>query len=319
MSGPESQHARGINGFQQEWKRCWQAVPDKALFFGLLVPWILLFQFLGSSTFGYVDTGSLFGWMYNVYTMSPDDGHCLFIPLVVAGLFWWKREQLLAVPKANWWPGISLVIMGLMFHLVGYMVQQARISIVGFFIGLYGLTGMVWGIRWLRASFFPFFLFAFCIPLGSVATAITFPLRLLVSIISAGIGHGLLGVDVVREGTLLFDSQHTFQYDVAAACSGIRSLTVLLALTTVYGFVTFRSGWKRLLMVLVAFPLAVVGNVIRITGVIITAEAFGQKAGMVFHDGAGFVTFAVALVCVMFMGAWLRDEEPAGAAGNPTL
>ncbi|MEW6159480.1 MAG: exosortase/archaeosortase family protein, partial [Verrucomicrobiota bacterium] len=182
-------------------------------------------------------------------------------------------------------------------------------SIVGLFTGIYGLMGLAWGFAFLRASFFPFFLFAFCIPLGTMADTLTFPLRMMVSWIAAGFSQLVLGIDVIRVGTQLFDARQTFQYDVAAACSGIRSLTVLVALTTIYGFITFRATWKRLLMIVIALPLAVVGNVIRITGVIITAEAFGEKAGMKFHDYAGFVTFALALICVMALGVWLREDS----------
>ena len=64
-------------------------------------------------------------------------------------------------------------------------------------------------------------------------------------------------------------------------------------------------------MVVIAVPLAVFGNVIRLGGIIVTAEAFGQDAGMKFHDYAGFVTFLVAVICVMALGHWLREE------GNP--
>ena len=34
------------------------------------------------------------------------------------------------------------------------------------FAGVYGLMGLAWGREWLRDSFFPFCLFAFCVPLG---------------------------------------------------------------------------------------------------------------------------------------------------------
>jgi exosortase/archaeosortase family protein len=64
-------------------------------------------------------------------------------------------------------------------------------------------------------------------------------------------------------------------------------------------------------MVAVAVPLAVLGNVIRITGVIIAAEAFGQDVGTKVHDGAGFVTFAVAIVCVMLLSHWMKEDREA--------
>ena len=91
---------------------CWQRLPDKGLFLVLLAAWLAMFYFVGNSTFGYVDTPSLFHWMYNAYnSQSPtaDDGHGNLIPFVVLGLFWWKRQELLAQPLKTWWPGLILL------------------------------------------------------------------------------------------------------------------------------------------------------------------------------------------------------------------
>ena len=62
-------------------------------------------------------------------------------------------------------------------------------------------------------------------------------------------------------------------------------------------------------MVFLAIPLAITGNVIRITAVIVSAEAFGEKVGVIVHDYAGFITFAIALVCLMFLGHIWREEK----------
>jgi exosortase len=302
-------NASGLAAFRADVTAFWNAMPLKAVFGSLIVVWLLLFQFLGNSTFGYIDTPSLFQWMQYSYNSMEDDRHGKYIPWVVLGLFWWKRRELLEVPKAPWWPALALVALALALHVVGFVVQQARLSIVGFFTGLYGLMGLVWGREWLRASFFPYCLVVFCLPLGTLGESITFPLRVIVTKISVAVSHVVLGIDVVRDGSRIFNPQGTFQYDVAPACSGIRSLIALLALTTIYGFVTFHTWWKQLLMVALAFPLAVVGNVARITGVIITGETFGQEAGMKFHDGAGFLTFVVAIAGVLAAGHWLREDR----------
>jgi exosortase len=310
-SASSQERPPGGPGWREDLGRFWGALPHKPLFFGLAVAWVAFFHFLGNSTFGYKDTGSLFVWLEYVYAQSPDDEHGRLIPFVVLALLWWKREELIAVSKRAWWPAFGLVVAGMVLHLAGFVVQQTRVSLVGFLVGLYGLTGLVWGREWLKATFFPGFLFVFCLPVGTLAEAITFPLRMLVTVVSVGVGSGL-GVDVVRNGTQILGAGGSYHFDVAPACSGIRSLTALTALTTIYGFMHFRSGWKRLLMVLVAVPVAVLGNVVRITGMIVTAEAFGQEAGVKFHDSAGFVVFAVAIVCVLGLGHWLREPDAPG-------
>ena len=304
------------SGLREEVAGLWASLPDKALFFILFAAWLALFHFLGNSTFGYKDTPSLFSWLNYVYSMGEDDAHGRLIPLVVLALLIWKRRELTEIPKAPWWPALLFLVAGLLLHVAGYVIQQTRVSVVAFFVGLYGLTGLVWGRRWLAAVFFPCFLFAFCVPVGTLAETITFPLRMLVTHASVGIGHAL-GIEVVRNGTQILGAGG-FNFDVAPACSGIRSLTALTALTTIYGFLTFKAAWKRALMVFIAVPLAVIGNVARIAGVIVTAEAFGEKAGLKFHDGAGFVTFGVAIVCVMALGYWLREDRmTARLEGQP--
>lgn len=324
----------GLDKFRADFAEVWQGMPHKGLFGGLLLAWVVLFHFLGNSTLGYIDSSSLFGWMKWVLTrgmtegmtakevkwsrlLDAEEAHIWFVPWVVLILFWWRREELLAVPKRVWWPGLALLALALFLHLLGYMGQQTRVSAVAFLAGLYALMGLAWGPHWLRAGFFPFFLLAFCVPLGNSAEYITFPMRMLVTKLSVGFSHLVLGIDVIRDGSRIFDSQHTYQYDVAPACSGIRSLVALLALTTIYGFLTFRKNWKRWLMVGLAFPLAILGNTVRITCVIIAGEAFGQQAGASVEQKLGFVTFAVALAVMLALGHWLREEDEAEMASLP--
>jgi exosortase len=248
--------------------------------------------------------------MFNIYTFPlVDEQHGLLIPFVVLVLFWWRRRELLAQPPSLWWPAIGLIVLGLLSHTLGYVAQQPRLSVIGFLAGLYGLTGLAWGKHWLKASFFPFFLFVFCIPIAEFADPLTMPLRLLVSWIVAAISHLGLSPDLIREGTRLHDAQNTFDYEVAAACSGIRSLVALLALTTIYGFVNFKAPWKRAVMMLAAVPLAVLGNVVRLCLTIMVAEMFGQNAGSSVETNFGFITFAVAVGCIFLLASWLEKSE----------
>ena len=173
-----------LEEFQTDLLKWWRVLPNKAFFAVLAAAWVSLFCFWGNSTLGYTHSPSLLGWMWNAYLPTEhdinDDQHGMLIPFVVAALFWWKRKELMAVRVQSWWPGFLVVVAALILHVLGYVVQQPRISILALFAGIFGLMGLAWGPQWLRTSFFPFFLFAFCIPLGSLADNITFNMRLMV-------------------------------------------------------------------------------------------------------------------------------------------
>lgn len=277
------------NATQKDWWQdtieCWQRLPNKAFFFGLLVAWLALFQFWGNSILGYVHTPSLFAWMLNQYNAPhSDDAHGNIVPFVVVGLLWWKRQELLALPLKLWWPGILILTGALALHLFGFLIQQPYFSIVALFAGIYGLMGLAWGRQWLQHSLFPYWLFVFCIPLGQRGEVITFPLQQLVSWLTEMCAHGL-GIDVIRVGTQLFDPSGRYQYEVAAACSGIHSLAAIFLLATIYGCVVFRSLPKRIVLMALAFPLSVLGNLLRMLLIIVTATFGGQAAGNFVHAG----------------------------------
>jgi exosortase len=295
-------------GFREEFLWYWQRWPNKALWLGAFAGWLLLFHFLGNSTFGYTQTPSLFGWMRYCYDRAADDEHGYLIPLVVLVLFWWKRRELLDAVTGVWWPALGVVAPALGIHVLAYMVQQTRISILAFFLGMWGLLGFVWGRRFLRASFFPMVLFVFCVPLATVSTTLTFPLRLLVTKLSVGIGSGVLAMPIVGDGSIIRNSAGVAMYDVAPACSGIRSLTALGAITMIYAFMSFKAGWQRWLILFSAIPLAVAGNVARVTTVMVLGDAFGHDLAMRLEQHLGLVTFSVAVVSLLLLGNWLRKR-----------
>jgi exosortase len=304
------------NETRPDWWRdtvdCWRRLPDKFFFFGLLAAWLALFQFFGNPILGYVKMPSLFSWMWSMYeNPAADDAHGEFIPFLVVGLFWWKRRELLALPLKIWWPGLFIFIFALALHVAGFAVQQPYLSIVALFAGIFGLMGLAWGREWLRSGFFPFWLFIFSIPLGQRGQAITFPLQQLVSWLTEKTAHYVLGIDVIRVGTQLFDPSGAFQYEVAAACSGIHSLVAIFLLATIYGFITFRSPWKRILLMALAFPLSVLGNLLRMLFIIVAAEFGGQKWGNYVHESLIFslVPYIPAIAGLLIAGRWLENRE----------
>jgi exosortase len=321
MTVAKSERPSALEEFTREFATVWKSIPYKGLFVFLLVPWVLLFEFVGNSTFGYLKSHSLYAWMFWDYLSNPDDEHGLYIPLVILALFWWKRDDFRNLKAAPWLPGLILVAVAVVLHLAGYIMQQTRVSIAAFFLGLYALIAVVWGFRAMLTSFFPMCLLAFALPLGTLAEAITFPLRLFATTVTGSIAQTVLGINVIYKGTMIYDPSGAFQYEVAAACGGLRSLTAVLALSTIFGFMNFKRVRNRFILVLAGIPLAILANMSRLLGLIIISEGFGQEIGMKAHDSAWFsmLPYVPAIVGVVLLGHWLRERPASSDVERPMI
>ena len=317
-----------LDQFQTEFVEFWGRIPNKAFFFVLVLCWLALFQFFGNPTLGYVDTPSLFRWMLNSYLARDfegnlqDDSIGLWVPVLVIGLIWWKQKELVAEPLKLWSPGIGLVLAGMLFHLVGFFIQQPRLSILGLLLGVYGLIGMAWGRHFLKAIFFPFFLLLFLIPVSTLIEPITFPLRLLSARIVEWICQEVLFWNVLREGTILKDGAGHYQYEVAAACSGIRSMVAIGLMATVGAFLFFKQWRRRAVLFALVIPLAVAGNVLRLMTVITAAKLGGQEWGNWAHEGGpmgiiSLLPYVPAIFGLIYVGQWLEEKKPEASTAEP--
>lgn len=308
----EKTEAVSFASFPQELQFYWSKLPDRFAFAGLLAAWGLLFQFFGWTSAIAGRTDSLFGWMWDKWSdPANDSSHGKIIPFAVLGLLWWRRRELVKSATGVWWPGLIGLALALALHVLGFVVQQPRISMIGLFSGMWVLTGLVWGRETLKVTFFPFVIFAFCLPMGGTfAQGLTLPLRLGAAKGAEFITKDLLDVSVIRVGTKLMDPAGVFgSFDVAAECSGIRSFIALLAITTIFSVLTMRSYWKRGLMILATIPLSLLCNIMRITTIIMAANTFKTQAAGKFVDNYfGYVTYSVAIGGVLLLARLLKEK-----------
>jgi exosortase/archaeosortase family protein len=111
---------------------------------------------------------------------------------------------------------------------------------------------------------------------------------------SARLVHAF-GIPVIVNGTQLLSPDGRYDYDVAAACSGVRSLVALTALSLIIGYIRFGSLWLRAALFALSFPLIYLGNVVRIVAIIVAAQLWGQASGDRVHDIMGYGVFALVL------------------------
>lgn len=308
-------------------KKLWDDLPFRGPFAVVFAAWTALFHWLGNSGLGYVHTHSALVWVWVWYQLQPKietgDGVC---PLALAAfpmLIYLSRANLLVVPKRAWPPAAVLVALAAPVHVVGFLAQQPRLSLVAFLVGGFGLMGIVWGAAWLRAIAFPWFSLLFAIPIGAYTDGLTFHLRVISTAVSVAVCRMIGGLPLVRQGTEVQFGGHGlrggagFTFDVAPACSGIRSATAVVFITVLYAFLNHRTGWRRLALVLAAPGLAVAGNALRLTIVFIVGDFYGQGPAKSIETNLGFVTYAAALAGVYGLSRLVGDKTPTPIGKPP--
>ena len=279
----------------------------------------VVFQFFGNASFGYIKSVSLFWWWsYQWVNAESETEHGLLILALSLWLLWRnlrakaKGERREAKGEAVW-PGAVAMAVGLALHVVGFAAQQARISVVALLLFTWGVLRLGGGRRWGAAAMFPLGFMVLAIPFNALDSA-GFWLRLWVIKASAGLAHAA-GIGVFQNGTQLVAPDGRYSYDVAAACSGVRSLMALLALSLLAGYLNFRAWWRRGALVLLCFPLIYLGNVARIASIVFVGQWGGQAWGARAHDVMGYGVFVIVLGGeLLTINLWQRWWPEAAAA-----
>jgi exosortase len=196
------------------------------------------------------------------WATSEDNAHGFFILPVFLYIVWSKREDLVRVPRAPTWWGLIIILFSLLMYLFSHFAEIMTLASYSIIFVSAGVVVFLFGFSLLKELIFPFFLLLFMIPVPSqIYSYLTIPLQLLVSKASVGLGM-LAGIPVYREGNVIYLPNFTLQ--VVQACSGLRSMISLLAIGAIVGYLTTRTTKARIIIILCAFPVAMIVNIFRV-------------------------------------------------------
>ncbi len=242
-----------------------------------------------------------------IFSNAEDDlSFGYIVPLFSAYVVWNDRARLRAALGDPSWAGFLAMLPFLFLGFLGTRGAQVRLEIVAFAGLLLTVPWALFGWRVARLLVFPAGFLLFCVPLTNFFDVITVHLRIFATTLAHEILNGL-GFEVIRRGSMLAAAGGSFSLDVAAPCSGLRSIFALMALTAGYAYFTQKTWLKRALLFATAVPLAVLGNIVRILTICIVAETASREFALGFyHDYSGFLVFFVAIAAMVAIGEWLR-------------
>jgi exosortase len=240
--------------------------------------------------------------------VNDNFSHGYFIPLISGYMIFSLRRELQEEPlrPVNW--GGLLILLGLGLLLAASIASTFFMQRFSLLLVLWGLSLFLFGPGYGKKLLVPIAYLIFMIPIPAIIwNKIAFPMQLFSSGLTEDIIR-LFGVSVYREGNVLVLPQTSLE--VVDACSGLRSLTTMFALSAALAWFAQCSAWRKWLLFLSAVPIAVFVNIVRLTATALLASRYGEKVAQGFlHEFSGMLVFVVGLVLLWGTYVLLGSEK----------
>ncbi len=243
--------------------------------------------------------------MATIWWTSVTFNHCALVLPIIAWLVWQRLPDLKALAPRAWAPGLVLTGAGGGAWLLGEAGNVALLRHLGLVLMLQGAVVACLGKTVARGLAFPIFYGVFLVPFGEELVP---PLQTLTAKMSMAL-LALTGVPAHIEG--IFISTPSGLYRVAEACSGVRFLVAMTALSALAANLCFRSWSRRLAFVAFALAVSVLANGVRAFGTIYIAYRTNNEVAVgIDHLVYGWVFFAI-VIALIAAAAWrFFDRSP---------
>ncbi len=233
------------------------------------------------------------------WRVDENYSHGFLIPIISAYAIWRRRDRLRSIrPEPRLALGGCLMVVAVLMLFAGILGAELYITRISMLLSIVALTLYFGGAGWLRELAFPIGLWLLALPVPYIVfNQVALPLQYIASDYATR-AIKLFGIPALREGNIIELAQMKLQ--VVEACSGIRSLVSLATLAVVYAYFTESKWWRRITLVALVVPIAIMANAARVAGTGVMAHLRGIRAAEGFmHWFSGWVVFLVAVLILL--------------------
>ncbi|MFA5983145.1 MAG: VPLPA-CTERM-specific exosortase XrtD [Methylococcaceae bacterium] len=245
--------------------------------------------------------------MVGVWLNVEEYSHGFFIPVISCYFLWMRRGEFKFTQHfSESWPGLVIVIIGLVIFVIGGLATLKTVEQYAFIITLTGIFTVAFGLKGLRIAGVPLLFLVFMVPFPAfILNNLSSKLQLISS---------WLGVEFIRACDILVYLEGNvidlggYKLQVVDACSGLRYLFPLASLSFLCAYLFKGPFWQKLLIFLSSAPLTIFMNSFRIGVIGVMVQNWGTAMAEGFlHDFEGWIVFLVCMV-ILFVEMWLLSR-----------
>ncbi len=278
------------------------AVVQPAVLLSKRAWWIILSSLGLLTVWAYWPT---FLWMEDQWRNEPDYSHgYIVIPLGIL-LLYLRRDTLPAAAISVGWAGIGLMLLAIVLRVVG------RIAYMDFLDGwsiVPWLAGMAWLLAGRKVMWWALPAIVFLIMLTPMPfraeSLLSFKLQGVATTLSTG-ALQTLGFAAIPEGNTIWLGEQ--QLMVEEACSGLRIFMGMVAMGFFFAVLSNRTWLDRLVIVASCIPIAILVNVLRVTGTGLAYHTLSPRWAHFAHDFLGILMIGAG--ALMLFGVKRYWEE----------
>lgn len=264
--------------------------------------------------------------LFSIWMSDANYSHGLLVIPIAVMVFWnrvaGRSFKLPASETSRVWPSVVVLAALLLARMVAYERGTQWMETATMIPAFVCLVWTIGGGPLVRAAWPALAFLVFMLPLPqNVNTFIALPLQHIAATGSCFLLQ-LTGLWTIQQGNVIFldTPSGTSQMDVEQACNGLKMLMTLAATITATILLIPMPGWKRIVLLVSALPIALASNIIRIfaTGwsYYLLAGEWGKHLGHQWagyaHDWSGFLMMPLALTLVgleLLILSWLIPQE----------
>jgi len=260
--------------------------------------------------------------MFSTSERFGDDWkHVYMVPLVSLYMLWLSRAELAKRRPELYAPGFLPVLAGILVYYFFLIAESNHMfSGGGMLLTLFGVALLFAGPSVMRLLFVPIAYLGFGITVSEeLMLRVTYPLQNVAAVGS----HWMLSLLYTTEISgntlrIVLESGREIPLNIAEACSGMRMVVAFIALGAAVAFIACAQWWQRAAVLLLAIPVAIFVNMLRITSLGVASIVDPEFAAGDAHMFIGTLWlipgFFLYMGVVWALNRLVTDPAPGGGA-----